>query len=142
MSDIISTQKKTGKSSHAFVCINNWKKREISKLSILKEDMIRMNEFDKESIDIYINLEYDKIINKYNDKIEKNNSNKVNIDKEMEKKRKKAINMLIESRIYLENSNIDMNYIKNKSSENYDKINTTFNTGKNKIKKKELLNIL
>jgi ABC-type lipoprotein release transport system permease subunit len=116
------------KSNRALKCATNWKIREINKLNDIKQHMLKMNEFDKEYIDKYINLEYDKIIDKYNQKINKNNKNDEN-DK-INKEKKKAISNLIESSIFLESSNIDPNYIKKKSNEKFNKINTLFDEKK------------
>lgn len=122
------------KNSRAISCANTWKSKEINKLSDLKENLLR-NQVDKESIDIYINLEYNMIINKYNKKIKKIQSDKNNEIDIINKEKKKAIQYLIESRIYLENANIDPQYIKNQSNIKYNKINDKFNNKKNNIKK-------
>ena len=103
---------------------NNWKTKEIKKLIQLKEDMI-INNIEKKLIDIYIEEEYKKINDIYNMKVDTYYKNQEKMKEKKDNtltKQKKAINLLIKSKMSLEQFKMNPNYIKMKTDKQYDKI--------------------
>jgi hypothetical protein len=103
---------------------NNWKTKEIKKLIQLKEDMI-INNIEKKLIDIYMEEEYKKINDIYNMKVDTYYKNQEKMKEKKDNtltKQKKAINLLIKSKMSLEQFKMNPNYIKMKTDKQYDKI--------------------
>jgi len=96
--------------------IDNWKKKELFKIEVLKNELILKNT-DPKIIDNFINEQYDIIINKYNEK-KKINEEKQNKNKN-KKKNKCALKNLINNILILEN-NIDKNKLNEYINKEYD----------------------
>jgi len=96
----------------------NWKKKELNKLEIVKNDLIN-KKIDDQIINNYINEHYEIIINKYNDKIKKYELNKENIDNK--KKEKKLKKNLIKNLMILDGK-LDNNLIKEYANKEYNLI--------------------
>jgi hypothetical protein len=97
----------------------NWKKKELDKIEIIKNELIRKN-VDSSIITNYINEQYDIIENKYNEKIKKYELNKNNVDnnKNLRKLKKNLIKNLS-----ILNGNVDDNVINSYAEKEYDFIN-------------------
>jgi Na+/phosphate symporter len=89
---------------------NNWKKKELNNLLILKEDMIA-NDIDINKINQFMDKKYSEIDAKYQKRIAK--YNKKLDDKNETKKNKKQIKNIINNVIILEQNGIDTSYVKN-----------------------------
>lgn len=118
------------KQSKSNIRANNWKKKEIENVIILRDQMIAKN-IDKPLIDEYldeqyerINKEYEERINKYNNKKQTEENQIINDNK---KKRKKAINFLLLNKKFLEDNGTNPEYIKQYVDSQYEKINKRFN---------------
>lgn len=107
---------------------NNWKRKQISQVLEIKSVM-ESNGSDSKDIELYIADEYKRIDKIFKLKIEKhNNENNVkNEIKKLNKWKKKELNNLIQSKIYLENNNIYNDYKYNKCYQfRYDEINNKY----------------
>jgi hypothetical protein len=101
----------------------NWKKRELNKLEIIKNELIR-KKAGEQIITNFINEQYDIIDKKYNKKIKKYEDNKQNIDnKKIEIKLRKNV---IKNLMILDGK-IDDNKIKEYADKEYKCIYEKFN---------------
>jgi hypothetical protein len=93
----------------------NWKKKELDKLELIKNELIKKNA-EEQIITNFINEQYDFIDKKYNEKIKKYELNKQNNDNN--KKEKKLKKNLIKNLIILDGK-FDNNKIKEYADKEY-----------------------
>lgn len=100
----------------------NKKNKKINELLKIKDIMIN-NNIDNKIINKFIQDEY-LIINKIYDK---SINQKKNINKIINKKREKAIEFLLKNKNFLEQNNVNPEYIKIYVEKQYEDINNTYN---------------
>lgn len=109
------------------VIANNKKQADIKNVLTLRDEMEKNNINDKlikQFLDdeyIKINEEYDERITKYNAKQNKNNNDKIN--KEIKKKRTKAIEFILKNKTFLEEHGASKEYVKKYVDKQYQEIN-------------------
>jgi len=114
------------KDSKIFKIANNKKKKKISELLQMKEQMVT-NNMDEKTIKKFIDEQYELINVEYQKCITK----KVNTTKIMNKKRTNAIQFLLKNKSFLEQNNANPEYIKEYVKKQYDDINKTYTQNDN-----------
>ena len=119
---------------------NKWRDLELKRIEILKNEMIN-KKIDAHLIHCFTETNYAQINKDYNNKINKslknNNNNNNNINnqiKELEKKRKKAIDILIKNEFNLEKKGLSQEEIQNYMHSEFNKINEYYELKINEIK--------
>jgi len=120
---------KEGK-SRVFTIAKNKRDRGIKHVLELRDEM-NANNIDQELIKKYIDEQYIKINQEYEDKITKYQKNKLKkqtnlIEKELKVKRKKAIEILLKNKAYLEEKGYKSEYIKKYVDKYYNEINQNY----------------
>ncbi len=132
-------KKVENKKPRSIVLSENWKKKEIQKVLLLRDEMIE-NNIDKILIKKYIDEQYDLINEKYEQRIQKyynsiniikqtdnSNLNSIHINPVNKKKREKAVDFLLKNKTFLENNGASQEFINNYVNKQYNLINKTYN---------------
>lgn len=109
------------KNSRIIKIANNKKKKKINELLKIKDEMIN-NNIDEQIIKKYIDEQYININFIY----EKSINKKIDINIIMNKKRNNALEFLIKNKKFLEENNIDSEYIKEYVKKQYEDLNKTY----------------
>lgn len=127
MSSIQSKNINQQKIPRGILLANNWKKKELETITILRDEMI-LNKINNNLIKQFLDEEYNRItqeyetkINKYNKKQLPNKENKI-----IKHKRKNAINFLFQTKAFLENNGASPEYINKYIEKQYTEINNIY----------------
>jgi len=124
------TQTKSNKTPRSITMAENWKNKEVRHVLELRDEMLA-NKIDEKLIKKYIDEQYDKINQEYEEKIkkylekQKKLENK-NLEKNIKQKREKAIQFLLKNKTFLEDNGASKEYIKKYVDMQYNIINQTY----------------
>lgn len=107
--------------ARSVVLANNWKKKQIKYIILLRDEMIK-NNIDPDLIKKYVDDEYQNIELEYKERINKYLQKKEETNKNEDKLKQKSINFLFKTKLFLEKNNIDKSKITNYIDINYNKI--------------------
>jgi hypothetical protein len=121
---------KKEKKPRVLIIAENKKAHEIKHVLELRDEMIA-NKIDDKLIKKYLDEQYNKINQDYEEKIKKYQENELKkqtkiADKEVKIKREKAIEFLLKNKAYLEEKGYKPEYIKNYVDKQYKEINQIY----------------
>jgi hypothetical protein len=137
--------KKHQKQPKSITMAENWKQKEIKQVLTLRDEMIS-NNIDEKLIKKYLDEQYAKINQQYQEKIKKymdkqKKSEEKNVLKELKNKREKAIEILLKNKNHLEKNGASPEFIKNYMEKQYKDINQMYSINSNLMENIDLDNI-
>jgi hypothetical protein len=127
MTSIQSKNVHQQKIPRGIILANNWKKQELEYVLILRDEML-LNKINNNLIKQFLDEEYNRITEEYENKINKYNKKHLpsKQNKIIKSKRKKAINFLLQTKTFLENNGASIEYINKYINKQYTEINNTY----------------
>lgn len=116
--------------SRILTLAKNKKQKEINNILILRDEMLA-NNINEKLIKEFVDEQYKIINDKYQKKINKINTKEKEQDKQIKKKREKALNLLLKNKSFLELTNVNKKYINNYAEKQYNEINKKYIIEKN-----------
>lgn len=118
------------KQPRAITMAENWKKKEIKNILLLRDEMI-VNNINDKLIKEYLDEQYNRINKEYDNKIEKYYKKEKQkqyklLNKELKIKREKAIEFLLKNKFFLEEKGANPEYIKKYVDKQYEAINHAY----------------